>query len=108
MLDEAEEKGYLTAPEISDLSQVEGVIEAIRRSDTQPVVLAVEVSAVGDRVDVERAARRAVLLQRLYTRHRGSGVVGIGSVAARQFTQGARKLASARGVLLKTFPIKLR
>ncbi|RMF47182.1 MAG: hypothetical protein D6750_09355, partial [Bacteroidetes bacterium] len=51
LLDEAEEKGYLAASEISDLSQVDGVIEAIRRSDTQPVVLAVEVSAVGDRVD---------------------------------------------------------
>lgn len=107
-LDEGEEKGYLSGPEISDLSQVDGVIEAFRRSDNHPVVLAVEVSAVGDRQDVERAARRAQLLARLYSRLRGYPVIGIGSVTARQFTQGARKLASVRGVVLKTFPIKLR
>ncbi|GIV25561.1 MAG: hypothetical protein KatS3mg026_1253 [Bacteroidia bacterium] len=108
LLDEGEEKGYLSGPEISDLSQVDGVIEAFRRSDNHPVVLAVEVSAVGDRQDVERAARRAQLLARLYSRLRGYPVIGIGSVTARQFTQGARKLASVRGVVLKTFPIKLR
>ncbi|GIV25560.1 MAG: hypothetical protein KatS3mg026_1252 [Bacteroidia bacterium] len=108
LLDEGEEKGYLSGPEISDLSQVDGVIEAFRRSDNHPVALAVEVSAVGDRQDVERAARRAKLLARLYSRLRGYPVIGIGSVTARQFTQGARKLASVRGVVLKTFPIKLR
>ena len=55
--------------------------------------LAVEVSSVVDRYDVERAAQRAALLRK-------AGLAALGAVAGRRLTQGASALADELRVVI--------
>ncbi|MGC8779758.1 MAG: hypothetical protein ACP5UQ_02740, partial [Anaerolineae bacterium] len=57
------------------------------------VWLAIEVSAVVDRNDVERARRRAVLLRK-------AGMAAIPVAAGEEITDGARQLARGENVVL--------
>ncbi len=106
LLDEAEEAAILTLEEIEEVSRLDGVVEAYRRADRQPVVIAVEVSAVGDRHDVERAARRADLLSRLFSWKRQQLCSGVAAVVAETFTAGAIESARSSETLLLSFRLE--
>ena len=105
LLDEAEEAAILTPEEIDEVSRLDGVVEAYRRVDRQPVVIAVEVSAVGDRRDVERAARRAALLSRILSWKRQQPCPGVAAVVAESFTAGAIENARSSEALLLSFEL---
>jgi len=63
LLEDAVERGLLSPDEADDAVCLDAVVRA--RRDAADVYLAVEVSSVADRRDVDRAVRRAAVLQRL-------------------------------------------
>ncbi len=65
LAEEAETQGRLSSEEHAELLRTDLVVTGRRREDEAEVYLAIEVSAVIDEGDVERAARRAALLARL-------------------------------------------
>jgi TolA-binding protein len=91
-VEEALERGVLSDEEFRDLLRADAFVRAAaRRGDPGEQVLVIEASKVIDRVDVERAVRRAVLLQRIWTESRPA-------VYGEAITRGANELASAAGV----------
>jgi hypothetical protein len=82
----------LSDEEFRDLLRADAFVRAAaRRGDPGEQVLVIEASKVIDRVDVERAVRRAVLLQRIWAESRPA-------VYGEAITRGANELASAAGV----------
>jgi len=92
---EEEMEARLTQAEVRDLWSLDLLVSGrVREQPELPEVwLAVEVSAVVDQDDVERAARRARFLRRL-----GRPVVAV--AAGEKVTAGGKKAAEARQVLL--------
>jgi chromosome segregation ATPase len=91
-VEEALERGVLSDEEFRDLLRADAFVRAAaRRGDPGEQVLVIEASKVIDRVDVERAVRRAVLLQRIWTESRPA-------VYGEAITRGANELANAAGV----------
>ena len=86
---------HLSAKEFRDLLLVDLLVRGRPRHlpDAPQVWLAVEVSGVIDRHDVERAQRRAGHLSRV-------GYVTLPAVAGEQATEGAETMAREKGVLL--------
>jgi hypothetical protein len=86
---------HLTADEMDDALLLDAVISGrvVGRTDALQVVLALEVSSVIDRGDVERAVRRAALLRK-------AGMLAVPTVAGPKLTQGAADIAQSAGVLL--------
>ena len=90
LLDEAEARGDLTRAERRDVLCADLVDRGRRREDGSELYLVIEVSAGVGPDDVERAARRAVLLGRLQT--------ALPVVAGEWATPEAEALAKVRGV----------
>ncbi len=88
-------EAHLSAEEFRDLVEVDLLVtgQPRRMPEAPQVWLAVEVSAVIDRHDVERARRRAALLRR-------AGLRAIPAVAGERITAGAREEALAQNVLV--------
>ena len=88
-------EAHLSAEEFRDLLNLDLLVRGRPRHlpDAPQVWLAIEVSGVVDRHDVERAVRRAGHLSR-------AGYVSVPAVAGEQVTEGARSLAQVEGVLL--------
>jgi hypothetical protein len=86
---------HLTEDELADALLLDAVISGLvaGRADALQVVLALEVSSVIDRGDVERAVRRAALLRK-------AGMLAVPTVAGPKLTQGAADIAQSAGVLL--------
>ncbi len=64
LADDAEHRGLLTAPEHADLLYADAVVLGRARETDAETYLLVDVSVVVDTGDVERAVRRAALLQK--------------------------------------------
>jgi uncharacterized protein YukE len=92
---EDELEGRLSDDEIRDLALLDVLLRGNvhQHPDTPEVWLALEVSAVVDRLDVERAQRRAQLLQK-------AGYVAIPAAAGEEVTAGGEQMARANRVLL--------
>ncbi|HBY94166.1 MAG TPA: hypothetical protein DEP84_09425 [Chloroflexi bacterium] len=92
---EDELEGRLSDDEIRDLALLDVLLRGNVRQhpDIPEVWLALEVSAVVDRLDVERALRRAELLQK-------AGYVAIPVAAGEEATAGGEQMARANRVLL--------
>ena len=84
----------LTPEELDDVLLVDLLVQGRPRSapDGPEICLVLEVSGVVDRVDVERAQRRASLLQKI-------GFVTIAAVAGENYTRGANELLGDRAVV---------
>jgi len=90
LLDGPESDGRLTDDERSDLLLADVVVRGRAEAGDGDVYLVVEVSVTIDPHDVERASRRAGLLERLHTTR--------AVVAGESITPDAEELAQARGV----------
>jgi len=92
---EAALEPYLTDDEMEDALLLDAVVSGrvVGRSDSPQVMLALEVSSVVDRGDIERAVRRAALLRK-------AGMLAVPTVAGAKVTQGASEAAQSAGVLL--------
>ncbi|MBL7063269.1 MAG: hypothetical protein ISS49_03535 [Anaerolineae bacterium] len=88
-------EAHLSVEEFRDLLNLDLLVRGRPRHlpDAPQVWLAIEVSGVVDRHDVERAVRRAGHLSR-------AGYVSVPAVAGERVTEGARSLAQVEGVLL--------
>lgn len=86
---------HLSTEELRDLLAVDLLVSGRPRymKESPEVWLAVEISAVIDRYDVERARRRAALLRR-------AGLQAIPAVAGENITPGAKEEAEAQKVLV--------
>ena len=86
---------HLTWEEFQDLLQLDWVVKGRpRRMERAPWVwLALEVSSVVDRRDVERAVERAALLRK-------AGLLALPAVAGEQVTEGGEALAEEKGVVM--------
>jgi hypothetical protein len=87
LVDDAEERGELSEAERDELFDVDVVVRGLSRDDGAEAYLAVEVSGGVGRYDVERALRRAELLQRL------TGTRTIPVVAGQAITDEGERLA---------------
>lgn len=91
-VDAAIEAGVLSEEEYHDVLRADVVVRATpRRGEASERVIVVEASKVVDRGDVERAARRAALLGRVWPGAEGA-------VFGYAITAGARELGEASGV----------
>ncbi len=91
---EDELESDLSAAEVEDLSLLDVLVRgSLRQADAPEVWLAIEVSAVIDRHDVERAERRAAMLRKV-----GFRVVPTG--AGQDMTEGGESLAAERAVFV--------
>ncbi len=91
-------EGHLPAEQIEDILRLDLVVrgrprQALPGKERPELWLAVEVSAVVDRQDVERARRRAGSL-------RAAGLLALPVAAGESRTQGAEEAARASGVIL--------
>jgi hypothetical protein len=86
---------HLPAEMVDDLRLLDLIVRGRdkERADLADLWLAVEVSTVVDRYDVERAQRRAAAL-------RQAGYLAVAAVAGEQYTEGAEKAAQANGVVV--------
>ncbi len=86
---------HLSAEEFRDLLLIDLLVRGRPRhiSDAPQVWLAVEVSGVIDRHDVERAQSRAGYMRK-------AGYITLPAVAGEDITQGAKKMVQEDGVLL--------
>ena len=91
---EEELEQHLSDQEMADLIPLDLLVrgQPRRRPDAPEVWLAVEISAVVDRYDVERAQRRAALLRR-------AGYLAIPTVAGEDITRGADQKVREERVL---------
>jgi hypothetical protein len=92
LVENAQDQGIITEVERRDALRIDVVVRGRRRNDDQPAYLAVEVSAVVDEHDVQRAQRRAEVLAR------ASGVATMPVVAGEEITPEANEHAASRGV----------
>ncbi|MDR7523503.1 MAG: hypothetical protein QN168_13695 [Armatimonadota bacterium] len=94
MAEDAEGRALLSLDEHADLLQADLVIGGRRRDGDEECYLVAEVSAVVDARDVERAARRARLLQRIVA------VPVVAAVAGERAAADASREAATAGVWL--------
>ena len=94
MAEDAEQRVLLSLDEHADLLQADVVVRGRRRDRDEECYLLAEVSAVIDAHDVERAARRARLLERI------AAVPALAAVAGERATADASREAAAAGVWL--------
>jgi chromosome segregation ATPase len=94
MAEDAEQRALLSLDEHADLLQADVVVRGRRRDRDEECYLLAEVSAVIDAHDVERAARRARLLERI------AAVPALAAVAGERATADASREAAAAGVWL--------
>jgi len=94
MAEDAEQRALLSLDEQADLLQADVVIRGRRRDRDEECYLLAEVSAVMDARDVERAARRARLLERI------AALPALAAVAGERATADASREAAAAGVWL--------
>lgn len=94
LLEEAEDRGRLSAQEAVDVCAADLVVHGRRRSDGQELYLVVEVSAGIRQEDIERAVRRA----RLFGRALGTPEAVVAAAAGEYIDPEARSLAVAQGV----------
>ncbi|MER3404017.1 MAG: hypothetical protein C4289_01585 [Chloroflexota bacterium] len=90
----AEDAGLLSPDEVDDVRAADLIVRGQRRGGTDQVYLVVDVSVGIGPGDVERAVRRAALLQRAL----GPTQTVFPSVAGAQATREARSLAAANHV----------
>lgn len=91
---EDELESNLSAAEVEDLSLLDVLVRgSLRQADAPEVWLAIEVSAVIDRHDVERAERRAAMLRKV-------GFRVVPTVAGQDMTEGGESLAAERAVFV--------
>jgi hypothetical protein len=86
-------KGVISKEEMEELCRLDLIVEGGLPSTKEPVLLAVEVSCMIDRNDVERAVRRAEILKRAMGRNVFPAVVG------HRISKRAKKLATKTGCL---------
>jgi chromosome segregation ATPase len=86
---------HLTDAEVADAALLDVLVQGKIRHHptTSEVLLAIEVSAVVDRADVERALRRAALLRK-------AGLLAIPTVAGEEITAGAEESARTSSVFV--------
>ncbi|MDQ7849892.1 MAG: hypothetical protein QN152_00820 [Armatimonadota bacterium] len=94
MAEDAEGRALLSLDEHTDLLQADVVIRGRRRDGDEECYLVAEVSAVVDARDVERAARRARLLQRMVA------MPALAAMAGERATADASREAATAGVWL--------
>jgi len=94
-LEDALEASKLDEAAFEDALNIDLVVSGQMKEDRRPVMLAVEASLTVDRGDVERAARRADIIAAAT----GCEVIGL-AFSKEAITEGARDLATERGVLL--------
>ncbi len=90
LLSKALADGVLTEADVDEISRLDAIVRGRRLSDDRVVYLAVEASAKLDRRDVERAAQRARLLEKI------PDVVAMPVVAGEELTpEGSEAAAQA-------------
>jgi hypothetical protein len=91
----ADVEDRLTEAELNELMPLDVLVHGrVRQTTQQPEVwLAMEVSAVIDRGDVERARRRAAILRK-------AGLLAVPVAAGEEVTEGARQLAQRENVMV--------
>lgn len=95
LLYEAASQGLITQEEAEDALRVDAVVRGQLRSDgLKEVLIAAEISFVVDRVDVERAKKRAEIISRALSQPTISAVIG------KEFTEGAKEAAKELSVLI--------
>jgi len=92
LVEEAETRGALSPDEHAEVLRTDLVLTGRRRADAAEVYLVVEVSAVIEGADVERATRRARLLEQ------ATGVPTLAAVAGERILPEAEAAARAAGV----------
>ena len=75
-VEEAEDRGVITSEEESRLQVTDAVFSATRKLDGKRVFIAVEASSSISRNDIERAARSAEILQKVFGEPARALVVG--------------------------------
>ena len=85
LLSQAQANGALSEAEVDEISRLDVIVRGRRITDDSVAYLAVEVSAKIDDYDVERAVRRAKLLEKI------PGVVAIPVVAGEQLAPEGRR-----------------
>lgn len=95
LLYDAASQGLITQEEAEDALRVDAVVRGQLRSDgLKEVLIAAEISFVVDRVDVERAKKRAEIISRALSQPTISAVIG------REFTEGAKEASQELSVLI--------
>jgi hypothetical protein len=89
----AMKKGVISKEEIEEVLRLDLIVEGTLLSTKEPVLLAVEVSCMIDRNDVERAVRRAEILRR------AMGQKVLPMVVGYRISKQAQKLINKRGCL---------
>ena len=87
LLEDAVDCGLLAEEEAEDVRQLDAVACGLRRTDASPLYLAVEVSSVVDQHDLERAIRRAAIVEK------ASGVPTLPIVAGESILDNVRQIA---------------
>lgn len=95
LLYDAASQGLITQEEAEDALRVDAVVRGQLRSDgLKEVLIAAEISFVVDRVDVERAKKRAEIISKALSQPTISAVIG------KEFTEGAKEAAEELSVLV--------
>lgn len=92
---EAKERNLIVEQDIDEVLQIDAVAEGfLRKPEIKKVFLAVEISYVVDKRDVERASKRAEIISRAYE------IECIPIALGRKVTKGSKELSREIGVLL--------
>lgn len=91
LLEDAVDCGLLAEEEAEDARRLDAVARGLRRTDASPLYLAVEVSSVVDQHDLERAIRRAAIVEK------ASGVPTLPVVAGENVLDTVRQAAEHSG-----------
>ena len=94
LLEDAVDRGLLAEEEAEDAKLLDAVARGRRRTDAVPIYLAVKVSVVVDQHDLERAVRRAAIVEK------ASGVPTMPVVAGESILDNAAKRSNAGWVVL--------
>ena len=95
LLYDAAGQGLITQEEAEDALRVDAVVRGQLRSDgLKEVLIAAEISFVVDRVDVERAKKRAEIISRALSQPTIPAVIG------KEFTEGAKEASQELSVLI--------
>ncbi len=103
LLDEIESRTEISDEEADELMSVEAIFSAVKKKTREPVYVVLEASWVVDESDMERAIRRAAILQRLgYPAVPVVGGVEVATPVIRAATEGSVVLALDGKVLGET------
>ncbi len=92
LIEDALDQHRLTDDEAEDLKRLDAIVKGKHKVQNYDVYLAVEASAVADEYDLERAQRRAKLLEK------ATGILALPVVAGDVAAKGIMQLAELRGV----------